>query len=142
MATPEDETGASGPPANPGDDLVQSIRRANREFYRAFESLEIERMSELWLRTDGIKCIHPGWKPLLDWDSIMESWQQIFSGTGYIEFDIADETIFVNNDLAVVSLFEKLKSVQGGQTLEGAINATNVYLKRDDTWKMIIHQAS
>ena len=86
--------------------------------------------------------MHPGWKPLFEWDPIMESWARIFENTGYMEFDVQDETIFVNNDLAVVSLFEVLSAVQGGQSMQGAVNATNVYLMRDGVWKMIVHHAS
>lgn len=123
-------------------DPLAAIRRANREFYRAFESLSLERMQDVWLDTPGIKCVHPGWKPLFEWDPIMESWARIFENTGYMEFDVQDETIFVNNDLAVVSLFEVLSAVQGGQSMQGAVNATNVYLMRDGVWKMIVHHAS
>ena len=124
------------------EDEIQQIRRANREFYRAFESLDMDRMRAVWLQTAGTKCVHPGWRPLFEWDEIMESWQRIFQNTGYIEFEIADETIFVNHDMAVVSLFEKLKTVQAGQNVSGAVNATNVFLKRDDQWRMIMHHAS
>lgn len=133
---------SSSPETGAETDAVQQIRRANREFYRAFESLDMDRMRAVWLDTAGIKCVHPGWQPLFDWEPIMESWTRIFQNTGYIEFEIADETIFVNNDLAVVSLFEKLNTVQSGQSVSGAVNATNVFLKQDEVWKMIVHHAS
>ncbi len=138
METQDEPTLPDGAPP----DLVEEVRRANRGFYRAFESLDIDRMRDVWLRIPGIKCVHPGWKPLFEWEPIMESWQGIFSNTGYIEFDVREETIFVNHDLAVVWLFEVLGTVQGGQAVSGSIHATNVFLKRNEMWKMIAHHAS
>src|SRR5512135_1886615 len=44
-----------------------SIIQANRGFYEAFQSLELERMEAVWLRDPRIICIHPGWRKLAGW---------------------------------------------------------------------------
>ena len=33
------------------------VADSNSAFYRAFESLDMERMEAVWLRTDDVKCI-------------------------------------------------------------------------------------
>ena len=120
----------------------QEVREANRNFYRAFESLKIELMEKVWLNAAGIKCIHPGWPPLFGWDDIMESWNRIFQHTNYMEFDLGDETIFVDQDLAVVSNAENLVSANMGKTASGQVQATNVYRRHDGEWLMIVHHVS
>ncbi|HEX4211187.1 MAG TPA: nuclear transport factor 2 family protein, partial [Candidatus Binataceae bacterium] len=55
-----------------------AIIQANRAFYQAFESLDIQRMEALWLREPRIICIHPGWRRLIGWGPVMESWERIF----------------------------------------------------------------
>ena len=40
---------------------VADVLEANAAFYRAFESLDVKRMEEVWLRAPYIKCVHPGW---------------------------------------------------------------------------------
>lgn len=42
----------------------REVEAANRAFYQAFETLDIQEMEKVWLRAPHIKCIHPGW-PLL-----------------------------------------------------------------------------
>jgi len=38
-----------------------AVLEANAAFYAAFESLDLKRMEEVWLRAPYIKCVHPGW---------------------------------------------------------------------------------
>jgi hypothetical protein len=40
----------------------EAVIEANREFYRAFESLDLEKMERVWMRDAAIVCIHPGWR--------------------------------------------------------------------------------
>ena len=56
--------------------------------------------------------------------------------------EVAEEIIFVEGDLAVVSNPERLRSAGGGQSASGAVHATNVYLRYEGDWLMIVHHAS
>jgi len=38
-----------------------AVLEANAAFYAAFQSLDLKRMEEIWLRAPYIKCVHPGW---------------------------------------------------------------------------------
>ncbi|MCB1326155.1 MAG: nuclear transport factor 2 family protein [Spirochaetales bacterium] len=121
---------------------VAAVRQANQRFYRTFESLSLPRMRALWLETPTVKCVHPGWEPMIGFDEVMRSWERIFANTSYIEFEVAEEIIFVEGDLAVVSNPERLRSAGGGQSASGAVHATNVYLRYEGDWLMIVHHAS
>ena len=41
--------------------MEQTIQNINIGFYKAFESLSLERMEEVWKHSDDVVCVHPGW---------------------------------------------------------------------------------
>jgi hypothetical protein len=67
-------------------DVEQTIEYSNARFYKAFESLSIENMEEVWKHSDDTICIHPGWEMFTSWTAIRESWVRIFENTGMIKF--------------------------------------------------------
>ena len=44
-----------------------AVATANESFYRAFESLKIEAMEQVWSKDADIQCGHPGWRILRGW---------------------------------------------------------------------------
>src|SRR5207237_10199768 len=80
----------------------------NEAFYKAFESLDIEQMENLWLRDPKIVCIHPGWRRLTGWGPIMESWERIFDGVFEMKFELHDLHLIAGTDLGVVVTEEYL----------------------------------
>jgi hypothetical protein len=39
--------------------LAQAIEASNSRFYKAYESLSIEKMEEVWKHSNDAICIHP-----------------------------------------------------------------------------------
>ena len=85
-----------------------AVVEANRKFYRAFESLELENMEKVWLKDRQIVCIHPGWRKLSGWGPVMQSWERIFEGVFEMTFEIGDVDVIMSGDLAVLVVEEKL----------------------------------
>ena len=46
------------------EDALTQVKRTNERFYRAFESLNIDQMSAIWVHAERAKCVHPGWDAL------------------------------------------------------------------------------
>ena len=44
-------------------EIVEEIRAANQRFYDAFNTLDIDRMTDVWEPSDRALCVHPGWDP-------------------------------------------------------------------------------
>ena len=124
------------------ESLIQDVIKANEEFYRAFESLNIERMAEIWLQDESVQVIHPGWQAKRGWDEVKDSWDTIFSNTGYMEFDITDVHVLVGGEFARVSCTENLRSVVGSEQSMGQVQATNIFLQRGERWLMVHHHGS
>jgi ketosteroid isomerase-like protein len=115
---------------------------ANRAFYRAFESLEVEKMETLWLSDAKIVCIHPGWRTLNGWGPVMQSWGRIFDNVFEMKFDVRELEVFVGKDLAVIVTEETLTQRGYDGVARSQVLATNVFERVGQKWMMILHHGS
>ena len=122
--------------------LTEEVRRANERFYRAFESLDIEKMARVWVQDGTAHVIHPGWTAKYGWEEVRDSWVAIFDNTRYMEFDVTDVHILVVGDLARVTCVENLRNVVGDEQNTGQVQATNLYILRGEQWLMAHHHGS
>jgi len=120
----------------------QEVIEANASFYRAFETLKIEAMEQLWAKDADIQCGHPGWRILRGWGPVMESWKRIFENTPSMKFTLTDVKVEVRGELAWVTLYENLNSTIEGQNYSAAILTTNMFQKTSEGWRMILHHGS
>jgi ketosteroid isomerase-like protein len=130
-------------------DEVQ-VRARNAAFYAAFEARDLDAMSELWEHSDRVTVTHPGWPTLRGWARVGGSWDAIFANTPYIQFVLTDEVVSVAGDVAWVTVDENIlqshsspRSEPGDGDLSGAsVAATNVFVRGDDVWHMVVHHGS
>ena len=125
----------------PDDDLAQVIE-ANARFYRAFESLDIEQMDQVWAHGDHVRCIHPGWCLLVGGDAVRQSWDAIFESSREMRFSIADVRPYGDADLGWVTCTENILSHARGQVAVTSLLATNVFERHRGEWLVIHHHAS
>ena len=123
------------------EERITQVRRANERFYRAFESLDMDLMSAVWVQTERAKCVHPGWALLEGWETIARSWAAIFANTSYMRFVITDVSVHFYGHVAWVTCVENLSDAPGS-TRVSRILATNVYEELDDDWRIVHHHAS
>jgi ketosteroid isomerase-like protein len=116
------------------------VAEANVAFYQAFEALDLDRMEQVWLRSDDVKCIHPGWELLSGWQDVMRSWAAIMRNTARIRFELDDVAVVVNGGIGWVECLERIFD---GGALVGHAVATNLFQQNSDgRWLMIHHHAS
>jgi len=120
----------------------EAVARANQSFYRAFETLKIEAMEQVWAKDADIQCGHPGWRILRGWGPVMASWKRIFENTPSMQFTLTDVNIQISGDVAWVTLYENLNSSIQGQTFSAAILTINMFQNTADGWRMILHHGS
>ncbi|MCH7766008.1 MAG: hypothetical protein IH916_05570, partial [Acidobacteria bacterium] len=60
-AAPHARTLAEAVPDQPPVKPEEKVLAANRRFYTAMDSLDLEGMEAVWLHADWVKCVHPGW---------------------------------------------------------------------------------
>jgi ketosteroid isomerase-like protein len=115
-------------------DEIEAVRRANQSFYRAFESLELGRMDEVWAHEGQVTCIHPGWALAEGWAAVRRTWERLFRHRDAMQFTVENERIDVRGDFAWVVCVERLG--------RGALIATNVFRRDHGRWLMVHHHAS
>jgi hypothetical protein len=110
-----------------------AVLAANLEFYRAFTTRDLVAMEALWARQSPVACIHPGWPPLTERDTVMESWQGILANPEAPRIACYDERVQLYGDVALVICEEELDG--------GTLIASNFFVREDGGWRLAHHQA-
>jgi limonene-1,2-epoxide hydrolase len=126
----------------PGTHDRAAVREANERFYRAFESLDLAQMDQVWAHERHVACVHPGWSRLHGWEEVRRSWAAIFQSTTEMRFTITDVRVEVRADLGWVHCTENILSETRGILSITAILATNVFERQADRWCLVHHHAS
>ena len=111
---------------------------ANREFYEAFESRDLDRMSDIWAHDDRVSCVHPGWTALRGWAAVGSSWAAMFNGPQQLQFIVTEAEVVVAGDLAWVTCVENLLADDGSAT----IAALNIFERERNRWRMLAHHGA
>jgi len=106
---------------------------ANEAYYTAFASGDVDAMDAIWAQSAPVTCIHPGGPVLEGRDTVLESWVEILISGQTEGFTCRDSKAHVVGDLAWVTCLEVLG--------DGALAATNIFVRENGTWKMTHHQA-
>lgn len=135
MSTPPG--GAAG--TSPDDEVLVA---ANTAFYDAFESLDLDRMAELWAQDDEVWCVHPGADRVTGWAAVRRSWAAVFAATTYVQFIVTD--VVTRPHAGVVTCVENVLSGRGSEPSFGAglAVATNLWTPTPGGWRMVAHHAS
>lgn len=118
------------------------LREMNERFYRSLETLDLASMESVWLKEPWVRCIHPGWDVLVGWDDIRDSWRRIFEDTPWIRVTATQVEIEVFGDVAIVGCAENITTGQDGDVGVAVAQATNLFKRTPDGWRMIHHHAS
>jgi ketosteroid isomerase-like protein len=127
----------------------QTIQDINIQFYKAFESLSLERMEQVWKHSDDVVCVHPGWDLFRGWTAVRESWMTIFQNTERIQFIITNAKVRAfENIVAVVVCLENIETIINQDKIIMGVIATNIFERQHivrndkDEWLMIHHHGS
>ncbi|MEX1218533.1 MAG: nuclear transport factor 2 family protein [Acidimicrobiales bacterium] len=136
FSEPSGEKWEGEPSLGPVDAAVLKV---NAAFYEAFESSDLDAMSDLWVHADRVVCVHPGWTALRGWASVAASWAAMFGGPQHLQFIVTDEHVSVNGDIAWVSCDENLLTSGASAT----VNALNIFERSvDGRWQMVAHHGA
>jgi ketosteroid isomerase-like protein len=119
-------------------DQDQAVLDVNRRYYEAFETRDLDAMSDLWERSERALCTHPGWATLEGWGPVASSFFALFQNGSQLQFVLTRERVTVVGDAAWVSLDENLLGDQGGVT----VAAVNLFVRHDGSWRMVGHHGS
>ncbi len=138
--TPSSDSDPTDADRPAGDSLDEAaVRAVNRRFYDAFESRDLDVMSDCWEHSDRVVCTHPGWRTLRGWGAVSGSWFALFGGPSPLQFILTDEVVTVAGDAAWVTVDENLISPEmGGNT----VAALNLFVRVGDRWQLVAHHGA
>lgn len=119
-----------------------AVLEANLAFYRAFQTKDMEAMSEIWSKGIDTLCIHPGRKILKGWEEIRPSWQKIFTVTTALEIELQITASESTDNLAYIILIEKVTQTSNGRKNQSLSTATNLFENMGGKWYLIHHHGS
>ena len=122
--------------------MKDQLREANDHFYRALEMLDLAAMERLWLHAPWVRCIHPGWDVRVGWEGVLESWRRIFEDTPWIRVTATQVQVEVFGDVALVGCAENITTGRDGDVVVAVAQATNLFMRTADGWRLIHHHAS
>lgn len=112
---------------------TDAVLFANEAFYRAFADRDAAAMDDLWLETEAVTCVHPGWGPLFGREAVMESWNAIIRNPDSPAILCHDARATIHGETAYVICFEEIAG--------NYLVATNVFVRDGRLWKLVHHQA-
>ncbi len=118
-----------------------AVLQANEAFYEAIERRNFSAMDHCWSHDDEVTCTHPGWHRLDGWSEVARSWVAIFANSRPWKVACEDTRAFLSGDLAVIACIERLETI-GGEGEPARMQATNVFRRIGEEWKMVHHHAS
>jgi len=118
------------------------IHQINQQFYRAFESLDIKQMDQVWAQEERVYCVHPGWDLRAGWPAVRDSWVQIFNHALSMRFMITDIKVNVCGDHAWVTCMENITSMMDGEPQRSRVLATNIFQRQGEKWRLVHHHGS
>lgn len=131
--------------ADPLEDR-QAVLEANRAFYEAFNTRDVEAMADLWQRSDDVTCIHPHRNVNRGHADVQRTWRAILTNPDQPRIVFAAEEARVVGDIGIVAGREVVAGVP--------IVATNIYQRSRNadltdntdtpanTWLLIHHHGS
>ena len=121
---------------------IEEVTKLNESFYRAFESLDVGMMDQIWAHQEYVTCIHPGWSIRVGWPAVRDSWVVIFNNTFSMAFELTELQVQVAGDVAWVICTENITSRVAETPQNSRVVATNLFERIEGEWKIIHHHGS
>jgi ketosteroid isomerase-like protein len=116
-------------------------QEAEAAFYEAFEQIDADAMMAVWSSEEDVVCIHPQGAPIAGYEAVRESWRGIFNNGQKLRFRITPHHTYTGLMLSIHIVLEHAR-LESGEESTHPILATNVYMRSDKGWRMILHHAS
>ena len=112
------------------------------QFYCAFNSGNMQMMSENWAQSDDIAMDNPLGGIKRGWVEIQPVYERIFNGPAEVYVEYYDYTIHETTEMFYAVGREQGYFRLGGEDIALAIRTSRIFHKRDGRWKQVHHHGS
>ncbi len=111
-------------------------------FYRAFNSGDLEMMSEVWAQSSEIAMDNPVGGIKRGWPEIKEVYARIFDGPAVVYVEFYDYTIHETPEMFFAVGRERGTFRIGAEDIPLAIRTSRIFRKIDGHWRQVHHHGS
>lgn len=134
---------ASSPFINGNEiDLNSSTELALSDFYRAFNTQNIQLMELSWLTSETISMSNPIGGIRKGWNEIKGGYERIFNGTAKVFVEFYDFSIHTGDDIFFAAGRERGSFKNGETEIALNIRTTRIFIKINGSWKQAHHHGS
>lgn len=112
------------------------------QFYRAFNTRNIELMAETWAQSDEIVMDNPLGGIKRGWIEIQSVYEKLCNGPATVSVEFYDYTIYEAGELFCAVGRERGVFRLGGDHIKLAIRTTRVFRKLNGRWRQVHHHGS
>lgn len=116
--------------------------RALSEFYDAFNSRNLEKMSQNWAQTENIAMDNPLGGIKRGWDEIKAVYERIFNGPARVYVEFYDYTIHETGEMFYAIGREWGEFRNGDTIVPLAIRTTRIFRMIEGRWQQVHHHGS
>ena len=121
--------------------LFATPHDAEAAFYEAFMKRDLDAMMAVWSDDDEVYCVHPRGPRVAGVASVRDSWRQIFASAQNVRFEVREHHLLQAMMVSIHSVYEQI-TIAGDDRTRASIIATNIYMRTDHGWRMMVHHAS
>ena len=111
------------------------------EFYKAFNTQDIELMQKNWSENEGVMD-NPLGGILRGWENIQEVYKKIFFGGAEVYVEFYDYSIYKQGNLFFAAGRERGYILKNGKRIELDIRTSRIYGKENGKYKQLHHHGS
>ncbi len=116
--------------------------RALSEFYDAFNSRDLVKMSDNWAQTGDVAMDNPLGGIKRGWEEIKAVYERIFSGPARVYVEFYDYTIHEAGEMFYAVGRERGEFRVGDTVIPLAIRTTRIFRLLDGRWQQVHHHGS
>ena len=125
-----------------GQGDLSSPYHALVQFYCAFNSGDMDMMSQNWAQSDAIAMDNPLGGIKRGWSEIRSVYERIFSGAARVYVEFHDYTILETAEMFCAVGRERGYFRVGSDDLALAIRTSRIFQKMGDRWRQVHHHGS
>lgn len=124
---------------------LAAVRAANRAYYTALSARDLIAMEKVWSQSSEVVNIAPPIQPVahVGWDAVKRNYESFWAKLADLAVSMDEPVIRIEGNIAWAFGVEHSKRIlKNGQTSSGPNLGTSVFVKRDERWFVVFHQAA
>ena len=110
-----------------------NIINCNNTFYKALGTRDLELMESIWFTDNKSCCVHPGWVMFYGWQTIKQSWENVFDPSDQVDIKLTNINLEVKGSVAWLTCTQHLTYIKRDPMMANVSQSTNIFEKHPNS---------